>query len=73
MQNNLYEYKAYVMTDEGRKSALVLFQEFDRLNQVYNKIRSKLVDKSLVTADDLASFLIHVDNFLGGSDDYTVQ
>lgn len=72
MTNNLYDYKAYCLTPEGRKQALILFQEFDRLNQVYNKIRSKLVDKSLVTADDLAEFLIHVDNFLGGSDDYAV-
>lgn len=73
MNNNLYDYKAYCSTSEGRKQTLILFQEFDRLNQVYNKIRSKLVDKALVTADDLAEFLIHVDNFLGGSDDYTVQ
>lgn len=72
MSNNLYDYKVYCSTPEGRKSTLILFQEFDRLNQVYNKIRSKLVDKSAVTADDLADFLIHVDNFLGGSDDYTV-
>lgn len=73
MESNLYDYKVYVSTPEGRKQSLMLFQEFDRLNQIYNKIRSKLVDKSLVTADDLADFLIHVDNFLGGSDDYTVQ
>ena len=73
MIENLADYKVYCSTPEGRKATLVLFQEFDRLNQVYNKIRSKLVDKALVTADDLADFLIHVDNFLGGSDDYTVQ
>ena len=69
---SLADYKAYCMSPEGRKQALVLFQEFDRLNQAYNKIRSKLVDKSLVTVDDLSLFLYHVDNFLGGSNDDTV-